>query len=63
MLITTRYAHEVNNTHGCACFGVQIQAPRWEAITIVAADCLSRAYQGHPTSIFRKYLFERRFEI
>ena len=40
MLITTRYAHGVNNTDDCACFGVQIQAPRWEAITIVAADQL-----------------------
>ena len=36
MYITTRYAHGVKNTHGCACFGVLIRAPRWEAITIVA---------------------------
>ena len=26
-------------------------------------QCINRKCQGHPTSIFGKYLFERRFEI
>ena len=51
MLITTRYAHGVKNTNGCACFCVLILAPRWEAITIVA----DTVFQVHIRSTQRQF--------